>query len=113
MSAVHKQLIENYEATVRTANQKLEQDIRMPYGELHQIYSQHFEHSQRLFMEVWERDYAGGLVREALQLMLGELHRFEVIDDKRFLALSKELFVGRDAQAALNARHEHVSILEK
>jgi hypothetical protein len=105
MTSVHRQLVESYEATVRSANQKIEQDIRVPYGELHQIYSDHFERSKRLFLEIWERDYAGSLVREALQLLVGELHRFEVLDDKRFLALSKDLFVGKAAQAALHAKH--------
>lgn len=112
LTGVHRQLIDGYEAAVRSANHKLEQDVRVPYGELHQIYSDHFERSRPLFMEIWERDYAAGLARESLQLLLATLHRFEVLDDKRFLALTKELFVGRDAQEALSSAHPHKSVVE-
>ena len=107
MTSVHRQLLDSYEAAVRSANHKLEQDVRVPYGELHQIYSDHLERSRPLFMEIWERDYAGGLVHDALTLLVGTLHRFEVLDDKRYLALSKELFMGREAHAVLGARHPH------
>ncbi|HEX6243208.1 MAG TPA: hypothetical protein VFZ61_19980, partial [Polyangiales bacterium] len=105
MTPEHKQLIDSYDAAVRSANHKLEQDVRVPYGDLHKVYSEHFERSRPLFMQIWERDYASGLVRDALTLLISTLHRFEVLDDKRFLGLSKELFTGREAHEALSARH--------
>jgi hypothetical protein len=106
VGALHEDLISSYEATVRSANQRLEEDVRVPYGELAQIYTDHFQSARRVMLQLWESDYAPHLVREALTLSLGALHAQGVLDDKRFLALSKELFTGKDAQRVLSARHK-------
>jgi hypothetical protein len=102
----HERLISVYEATVRAANQRLEEDVRVPYGELAQIYTDHFQGAQSVMLELWETDYAPHLVRQSLSLLLGALHEQGVVDDKRFLAFTKELFTGKDAERVLTARHE-------
>jgi hypothetical protein len=103
----HAQLASSYEAAVRAANRRLEEDVRVPYGELAQIYADHFQAARGVMLEIWERDYAPHLVRQSLSLLLGALHAQGMIDDKRFLALSKDLFTGKDAERLLRARHKN------
>jgi hypothetical protein len=102
----HELLTRSYDDTVRVANQRLEEDVRVPYGELAQIYTDHFQSAQSVMLELWESDYAPHVTRQSLSLLLGALHTQGVIDDKRFLALSKDLFTGKDAQRILGARHD-------
>ncbi|MGZ8901296.1 MAG: hypothetical protein ACXW3Z_14495, partial [Limisphaerales bacterium] len=58
-------LISTYEETVRAANRRLEDDVRVPYGELVQIYADHFQSAQSLMLELPTNTmppFGGGLV---------------------------------------------------
>lgn len=103
--APHQQLIRGYDAAILEGNRMLEQDVRMPYEALRHVYDEQFRAARPAMFEIWQRDYAGGLVRQCLQLLLSELHHQQVLDDKRFLALTKELCLGRDAQLLFAACH--------
>jgi hypothetical protein len=102
----HERLISAYEATVRAANHKLEEDVRVPYGELAQIYTDHFHDARRVMLELWQTDYAPHLARQSLSLLLSALHTQGVFDDKRFLHFTKELFTGREAERLRDAQHQ-------
>ncbi len=102
---VHDRLTASYEEAVRSANQRLEQDVRVPYGELAQIYADQFQSARSLMLEIWERDFAPHVVRQSLSLLLGTLHSQGVFDDKRFLGFTKDLFTGKEAERLLSARH--------
>jgi hypothetical protein len=81
--------------------------VRVPYGELAQIYTDHFQAARSVMLELWETDYAPVLVRQSLSLLLGALHAQGVVDDRRFLAFTKELFTGKEAERLLGARHQN------
>ena len=102
---LHEQLVRSYDDAVQEGNRLLEQDVRMPYGSLRHVYDEQFRAAQPAMFEIWQRDYAEGLVRQCLQLLLSELHHRGIVDDKRFLSLTKDLCTGRAAQALFSARH--------
>lgn len=104
-AAVHDALTRSYSDAVQEGNRKLEEDVRVPYGNLRQVYDEQFRTARPLMFDIWQRDYAGSIVRQSLSILLSELHQHKIIDDKRFLELTKELCVGKEAAQLFNAAH--------
>ncbi len=102
----HDTLVNDYDAAVQAANRALEEDVRLPYGKLKAIYDAQFAAARPLMFDIFESDYAPRLVREGLSGLLSELHRADVLSDKRMLALTKDLFTSRAGHEVLEARHE-------
>ncbi|MFT3924633.1 MAG: hypothetical protein QM778_18985 [Myxococcales bacterium] len=105
LSEIHEQLITSYDEAVRKANRALDEDVRIPYAKLKEIYDRQFDEIRPAMVEIWKREYAPHLVRQTLSLMLSELHEAGALNDKEFLSLTKELMTGADAKKALLAKH--------
>jgi hypothetical protein len=102
----HEHLVTSYDAAIAAANNALEEDVRLPYGKLKRIYDAQFGLARPLMLDIWESDYAPLIVREALTLLISELHRAEVLSNRTFLALNKDLFTARAGHQVLAAKHE-------
>lgn len=102
---MHQQLISSYDAALLEGNRRLEEDLRMPYETLRKVFDAQCRAARPVMFEVWKRDYAGGLVRQCLQLLISELHHHNVLDDARVLTLTKELCLGRPSQELFDACH--------
>lgn len=101
----HERLVTSYDDAVQTANRALAEDVRVPYGTLKQAYDKQFEDNRAAMFELWERDYAPQLVRQTVALLLSELHHAQVLSDKEFLALNKDLMTGAEGRKSLAVKH--------
>jgi hypothetical protein len=105
-NARHERLVTSYDQAVSQANRALEEDVRIPYGKLKAIYDAQFAATRPVMFELWESDYAPLVVQKALSLLVSDLHRVGVLNDKLFLGAMKELFASRSGTETQNAKHE-------
>jgi hypothetical protein len=101
----HEALVSSYDSTIEQANRELEANVRLPYSRLKSLYDEQFQAARSSMLAIWETDFAPSYVRQTLQLLLGELHRQHVLDDERFLSLTRELLLGEQGQELAAARH--------
>ena len=104
--ARHERLVTSYDRAVSEANRALEDDVRIPYGKLKAIYDTQFESARPVMLEIWESDYGPLVAQRALTLLVSELHRSGVLDDRTFLQVSRDLFTGKQGAETLHAKHE-------
>ncbi|AKF07371.1 hypothetical protein [Sandaracinus amylolyticus] len=105
-SESHDSIVDAYDETVHAANDAIERDPMITYGELKRLYDEQARAVRGAMHAVWEQDYASSIVREIGMLLIGALHERRVLSDREMLAATEALLVSRRGARILDATRD-------